>query len=112
MRVLRWFDIRHKVVQNAAIAIYFLVLTGFLLQLQSRLSLSIPQDDTDTTGLTRRPAQKPLVKPENVTVSGFVFYGRKSRVSSMRCYLEVSIQARFKFRPCLLIWCYAAKLGR
>ncbi|KAM6506463.1 hypothetical protein FSOLCH5_013444 [Fusarium solani] len=88
MGVLRWFEIRHKVVQNAVIATYFLVLTGFLLQLQSRLSLSIPRDDTEITGLTRAPTQKPLVKPEDVIVSGFVFYGRKSRVSSMRCYLE------------------------
>ena len=112
MGVLRWFEIRHKVVQNAVIATYFLVLTGFLLQLQSRLSLSIPRDDTEITGLTRAPTQKPLVKPEDVIVSGFVFYGRKSRVSSMRCYLEVSIQARSQLRLCLLIGLCAAKLGR
>jgi hypothetical protein len=29
------------------------------------------------------------VKPENITVSGLIFYGRKDRVRCMRCYLEV-----------------------
>ncbi|EEU35798.1 uncharacterized protein NECHADRAFT_55758 [Fusarium vanettenii 77-13-4] len=39
-------------------------------------------------GFTKAPPLKPLVKPEGVIVSGFVFYGRKSRVSSMQCYIE------------------------
>ncbi|KAJ4264339.1 hypothetical protein NW762_005535 [Fusarium torreyae] len=34
------------------------------------------------------PLPTSFVKPENITVSGLVFYGRKSRVSTMRCYLE------------------------
>src|SRR4051812_46807428 len=29
-----------------------------------------------------------LVKPDNVTVSGLVFYGRQSRVQIMKCYIE------------------------
>lgn len=28
-------------------------------------------------------------KPNNLTISGFVFYGRRDRVESMHCYLEV-----------------------
>jgi hypothetical protein len=28
-------------------------------------------------------------KPDNLTISGFVFYGRRDRVESMHCYLEV-----------------------
>ncbi|KAM6505247.1 hypothetical protein FSOLCH5_015166 [Fusarium solani] len=39
-------------------------------------------------GFTKAPLLKPLVKPEGVIVSEFVFYGRKSRVSSMQCYIE------------------------
>ncbi|KAH6887083.1 hypothetical protein B0T10DRAFT_563305 [Thelonectria olida] len=88
MGVLRLFKIRHKAMQIAIIAIYFLVLTGFLFQLHSRRSLSIPGEGTEVTGLARPPIQKPLVKPEGVIVSGLIFYGRESRVSSMRCYLE------------------------
>lgn len=99
MGVLRRFEIRHKAVQIAVIATCFLVLAGLLLQFQSRLSLCIPWEGAEVMGLTKAPTLKPLVKPGGVIVSGFVFYGRKSRVSSMRCYLEVSIQARSQLRP-------------
>lgn len=37
-------------------------------------------------------AQSALVKPQNITVSGLVFYGRKDRVSCMHSYLEVSVR--------------------
>lgn len=30
-----------------------------------------------------------FVKPENVTIVGLVFYGRRNRVEMLRCYLEV-----------------------
>jgi hypothetical protein len=33
---------------------------------------------------------KEFVKPKGVTVIGFVFFGRKSRVEMLRCYIEVS----------------------
>nr|KMM73503.1 hypothetical protein CPAG_09791 [Coccidioides posadasii RMSCC 3488] len=44
----------------------------------------------------RQPAQKSsngsnLVKPDNLTISGLVFFGRKDRVESMHCYLERNI---------------------
>lgn len=36
-------------------------------------------------------SQNPRIpgKPNNLTISGFVFYGRRDRVESMHCYLEV-----------------------
>lgn len=32
--------------------------------------------------------QSKHVKPDNITVSGLVFYGRQSRVEIMKCYIE------------------------
>jgi hypothetical protein len=32
-----------------------------------------------------------LVKPEGITVVAYVFFGRKSRVEILRCYIEVRI---------------------
>ncbi|OAX77226.1 hypothetical protein ACJ72_08478 [Emergomyces africanus] len=32
-----------------------------------------------------------LIKPENIVISGFVFYGRRDRVEAMRCYVEVNM---------------------
>ncbi|KAJ9412840.1 hypothetical protein QL093DRAFT_2518936 [Fusarium oxysporum] len=88
MGFYRPFMIRHKPLQIAIAATCFLTLAGFLLRFQTCPSLSIPWKGTEVMGLTKAPPLKPLVKPEGVIVSGFVFYGRKSRVSSMRCYLE------------------------
>lgn len=34
------------------------------------------------------PTRSSLVKPDNITVSGLVFYGRQSRVEIMKCYIE------------------------
>lgn len=36
-------------------------------------------------------SQNPRIsgKPDNLTISGFVFYGRRDRTESMHCYLEV-----------------------
>jgi hypothetical protein len=34
---------------------------------------------------------KEFVKPNNITVAGLVFFGRKDRVEMLRCYLEVSM---------------------
>lgn len=89
MGFIRPFMIRHKPLQIAIVATCFLTLAGFLLRFHTCPSLSIQLKGTEVMGLTEAPL-KPLVKPEGVIVSGFVFYGRKSRVSSMRCYLEVS----------------------
>ncbi|EXK25541.1 hypothetical protein FOMG_17808 [Fusarium oxysporum f. sp. melonis 26406] len=88
MGFIRPFMIRHKPLQIAIAATCFLTLAGFLLRFQTCPSLPIPWKGTEVMGLTKAPPLKPLVKPEGVIVSGFVFYGRKSRVSSMRCYLE------------------------
>lgn len=46
-------------------------------------SVQIWSQDTAT-------ADAVLRKPANTTVSGLVFYGRKDRVSCLRCYIEVS----------------------
>ncbi|KAH7459371.1 hypothetical protein FOMA001_g20042 [Fusarium oxysporum f. sp. matthiolae] len=88
MGLLRQFMIRHKPLQIAIVAIFFCILAGFLIRFQTCPFLSIPWKGTEVMALTKAPPLKPLVKPEGVIVSGFVFYGRKSRVSSMRCYLE------------------------
>ncbi|RYC77224.1 hypothetical protein BFJ63_vAg19902, partial [Fusarium oxysporum f. sp. narcissi] len=89
MGFIRPFMIRHKPLQIAIAATCFLTLAGFLLRFQTCPSLPIPWKGTEVMGLTKAPPLKPLAKPEGVIVSGFVFYGRKSRVSSMRCYLEI-----------------------
>ncbi|KAI8406486.1 hypothetical protein FOFC_13956 [Fusarium oxysporum] len=88
MGLLRQFMIRHKPLQIAIVAIFFCILAGFLIRFQTCPFLSIPWKGTEVMALTKAPPLKPLAKPEGVIVSGFVFYGRKSRVSSMRCYLE------------------------
>ncbi|GAO13531.1 hypothetical protein UVI_02015930 [Ustilaginoidea virens] len=36
-------------------------------------------------------------KPDNITVSGLVFYGRRDRVRTMLCYLEVRAPTRGPF---------------
>lgn len=41
-------------------------------------------DSVNTSQSPRIPG-----KPNNLTISGFVFYGRRDRVESMHCYLEV-----------------------
>lgn len=33
---------------------------------------------------------EPLAKPNNISVNGIIFYGRKDRVSCLLCYIEVS----------------------
>ncbi|KAG6990148.1 Tigger transposable element-derived protein 6 [Fusarium oxysporum f. sp. conglutinans] len=91
MGLLRQFMIRHKPLQIAIVAIFFCILAGFLIRFQTCPFLSIPWKGTEVMALTKAPPLKPLAKPEGVIVSGFVFYGRKSRVSSMRCYLELWI---------------------
>lgn len=30
-----------------------------------------------------------FIKPENIVISGFVFYGRRDRVEAMHCYVKV-----------------------
>jgi len=45
---------------------------------------------------TRGPAmdEAPLIKPLGIKVSGLVFFGRRDRVSCLRCYIEVSRTCR------------------
>ncbi|KAK2672763.1 hypothetical protein RAB80_010306 [Fusarium oxysporum f. sp. vasinfectum] len=88
MGFIRRFIIRHKPLQIAIATTCFLTLAGFLFRFHTCPSLSIPWKGTEVMGLTKAAPRKRLVKPEGVIVSGLVFYGRKSRVSSMRCYLE------------------------
>jgi hypothetical protein len=44
----------------------------------------LPGDPVNTSQIPRISG-----KPRNLTISGFVFYGRRDRVESMHCYLEV-----------------------
>ncbi|WEW60143.1 hypothetical protein PRK78_005628 [Emydomyces testavorans] len=49
------------------------------------------QPSIPSTAVTPEPPEwmKPkLVKPENMTISGMVFFGRRDRVKTMHCYLE------------------------
>lgn len=53
-----------------------------------------------TSSAPSRPNSVPLpdselIKPENLTISGLVFFGRKDRVESMHCYLEVDFPQYF-----------------
>jgi hypothetical protein len=76
---------RHRLLRLALSVCCLLSFTGFLIQ----TLLSFPRE-WEVTRPENVPPPDALVKP-NVTVSGLVFYGRKSRVESMRCYIEVSI---------------------
>ncbi|KAI8661183.1 hypothetical protein NCS55_00987700 [Fusarium keratoplasticum] len=73
---------RHRLLRLALSVCCLLSFTGFLIQ----TLLSFPRE-WEVTRPENVPPPDALVKP-NVTVSGLVFYGRKSRVESMRCYIE------------------------
>ncbi|KAJ3543051.1 hypothetical protein NM208_g3778 [Fusarium decemcellulare] len=82
MGVLFGLRDNQRVMRIALIVCCFFIFFGFLVHPRVP-SLS---DTWHTTA--KHDQRKPLVKPQDVIVSGLVFYGRKSRVSSMRCYLE------------------------
>jgi len=73
----------------AAVALFLL----FFLSLTSHLRPSRPEHlefpVSLATSFAESPAAPRFVKPANLTVVGLVFYGRKSRVEMLRCYLEV-----------------------
>ncbi|KAJ4246349.1 hypothetical protein NW762_013700 [Fusarium torreyae] len=79
-------------VRVAIAACCFVFLAGLLFQITVLPSYNsrweFNESDQVTDPVRKPPMPKPLVKPDNITVSGLVFYGRKSRVSSLRCYLE------------------------
>lgn len=83
--LLRMQD-RQRLLRLALSVCCFFSFTGFLAQ----TLLSFPRQ-WEVTRLESVPQPDFPVKL-NVTVSGLVFYGRKSRVESMRCYLEVGIR--------------------
>jgi hypothetical protein len=69
---------------RVAVALCFLLyMVGLLLCTHRLPAFSYIQQPT-------KPSlkQTSLVKPENVTISGLVFYGRQSRVKIMKCYIE------------------------
>ncbi|KAF4980554.1 hypothetical protein FZEAL_3489 [Fusarium zealandicum] len=88
MGILLRMQNRQMTLRIAGIVCCCLAFIGFFLQTQLSSPLVSPWDMPKSTGLAEAPARKPLVKPADVIVSGLVFYGRRSRVSSLRCYLE------------------------
>ncbi|KAH6993193.1 hypothetical protein EDB82DRAFT_545424 [Fusarium venenatum] len=67
-----------------AIAICFLLyIIGFLFYTYRLPVFSYTQEPTNPS-----LKQTSTTKPDNVTVSGLVFYGRQSRVKIMKCYIE------------------------
>ncbi|EFW17380.1 hypothetical protein D8B26_000109 [Coccidioides posadasii str. Silveira] len=56
---------------------------------RSRIKYSAPKHSSSIPPAANTPLRPPeLVKPENLTISGMVFFGRRSRVRSLHCYLE------------------------
>lgn len=61
-----------------------------------RARSSGPKDSTRTAQINPfhlpgnvNASETEFTKPENIIISGFVFYGRRDRVEAMRCYVEV-----------------------
>ena len=52
--------------------------------------LAFPTPDSHT-GFAKELQIKEFVKPEGLKIIGFVFFGRRSRVEILRCFLEVSL---------------------
>lgn len=50
--------------------------------------LSFPTPDSHT-GYSKDLQVKEFVKPVGIKIIGFVFFGRRSRVEILRCFLEV-----------------------
>lgn len=44
--------------------------------------------EPEQRSLTDNSGSSTLVKPDGITISGLVFYGRRSRVQSLNCYLQ------------------------
>ncbi|KAG5297520.1 hypothetical protein I7I48_06651 [Histoplasma ohiense] len=60
-----------------------------------RARSSGPKDSTRTAQINPfhlpgnvNASETEFIKPENIIISGFVFYGRRDRVEAMRCYVE------------------------
>ena len=54
------------------------------------LAFPIQLSPLSTLEFQKQVLIKDLVKPPNITVVALVFFGRKSRVEMLRCYIEVS----------------------
>lgn len=52
--------------------------------------LSFPSPDSHT-GYSNDLQVKEFVKPPGIKIIGFVFFGRRSRVEILRCFLEVPL---------------------
>ena len=70
-----------------SILLFFLLTTAHFRSSRRPPRFEYPIDNfpTETTQALQVPH---LVKPDNVTIVAFVFFGRKSRVEMLRCYLE------------------------
>jgi hypothetical protein len=57
---------------------------------QSPDHLSKPIEDAPAPATPPKPIASPqFVKPKDIPIVGFIFFGRKSRVEILRCYVEV-----------------------
>ncbi|RGP77171.1 hypothetical protein FLONG3_4686 [Fusarium longipes] len=72
-----------KQTRLAIVLCFLLYVIGVLFYTHRLPSFTYIQHSTNP-----RLKQTSLNKPENVTVSGLVFYGRQSRVQIMKCYIE------------------------
>ncbi|KAF5680015.1 hypothetical protein FHETE_557 [Fusarium heterosporum] len=75
-----------KQTRLAVAACFLLYLLGLLFYTYRFPAFTII--DTHTRLAIESSSHPQLIKPENTTVSGLIFFGRKSRVEIMQCYIE------------------------
>jgi len=94
--------------RGAKILAICVVFTGLALLLQS---LHLPSElyNSRTRTSNSEIAHLAPKKPANTTVSALVFYGRKDRVSCLRCYLEVGIPCYWQLK--CLSSCFMMRLA-
>jgi ribosomal protein L24E len=86
MSVFGRFQESKKQTRLCFAACFLLYLIGILFYTYRFPAFSFALAPTTVTSATS--IQAPLIKPENTTVSALVFYGRRSRVEIMKCYIE------------------------
>ncbi|KAH7233604.1 hypothetical protein BKA59DRAFT_319621 [Fusarium tricinctum] len=86
MSVFGRFQESKKQTRLCIAACFLLYLIGILFYTYRFPAFSFALAPATVTSATS--IQAPLIKPENTTVSALVFYGRRSRVEIMKCYIE------------------------
>lgn len=82
----RWFVV---VLVFAVLATIIGTATHYRQNYSGDLAFPLPDGPT---GFSKDLKVGEFVKPEGVKIIGFVFFGRRSRVEILRCFLEVSRQ--------------------